>query len=347
MMESCILEGQPLSKRSLRAIVESYEDGPQLMESIKRPEADQDFSTVFIKDHEGYVNLSGEKVFSLRTCHNLWQVEAGDELFLFIHGLGGTLEQFEPLLRELDLRGKRFLAFDLPGFGKSDEWDNYSMIDVVKSIAQLLHTLLDGKPISKLNITGHSMGCYLAIHFYLLFHETWPIRRLILLAPPKPDVDQLSKSKYLIQFGLRTGFRFPWMFDIYRTKFDQNKGLSSSGIKQFFHRDGDVTNHYRKLWQFHNNVQIKSRSIFGYFLGWQGIDWDRVKKTLSHEQCKTMLVIMCGDKDGITPLKCAHEIYDLLGDVPSKHFVTLRDCGHNVCFDSPEIVNEAFCTAAL
>lgn len=342
MIKSCTLEGQPLSGRSLRAIVESYQDGPQLMESIRRAEADQDFSTVFIKEHEGYVQLDDSKGTSIRTCHNLKQAKNNSELFLFIHGLGGTLEQFEPLLRELDDKGKCFLAFDLPGFGKSDEWQQYSMADVVKSIDQLIHKLTNQQKPQTLTIIGHSMGCYLAVHFYKMFHEAYNIDKLVLLAPPNPNVHQLSKSKYLIQFCLRTGFKYPWMFDIYRTKFDQSKGLSSSGIKQFFYRDGDITNQYRKLWQFHNNVQIKSRSIFGYFLGWEEIDWTKLNKLLSLEGTKTSLVIFCGDKDTITPIKYSHEIYDLLHDVSAKKMITIEGCGHNLCFDAPEIMVEKF-----
>lgn len=347
MMDSCILEGQPLSKRSLRAIVESYKDGPQLMETIRQAQADQDFSTVFIKEHEGYAQLHGAHTSSVRTCHNLRQSKGGGELFLFIHGLGGTLEQFEPVLRELDQRNKSFLAFDLPGFGKSDEWDQYPMLDVAKSIDRLINELTNNQKFEKLNIIGHSMGCYLAVHFYLIFHKSWCISRLVLLAPPKPNVDQLSKSKYLIQFGLRTGFKFPWMFDIYRTRFDQSKGLSSSGIKQFFYRDGDVTDKYRKLWQFHNNVQIKSRSIFGYFLGWEEIDWNVLNKVLSDQDSKIKLLILCGEKDTITPEKYSREIYDLLSDVPSKEIITIPNCGHNLCFDSPEAVNQIFSDSIL
>lgn len=337
---SCNLEGQPLSGRSLGAIVESYQDGSYLAESMKRSQADQDFKTRFIEENEAYMQFGGTERYFLRVCHNVRSPDRCDELFLFIHGLGGNLEQFEPLLRMLDGAGKKFAAMDLPGFGKSDEWDRYCMYDVVEAIREAVNKIVKTGVQGKLTIVGHSMGCYLAVHYYLKYHQD--VNRLVLLAPPKPSVDYLAKNRYWIQVGLHTGLKFPWLFDIYRERFDQCKGLKSSGIRQFFHREGDVTNTYRKLWQFHNNVQIKSRSIFGYFLGWREIDWSKLNDVLVKVGEQTSLVIMCGDQDEITPVRYSSHISDMLSGANSKRLVVIENCGHNLCFDYPEMVLREF-----
>lgn len=330
----CALDDQPLSGRSLSAIVDFYKNGSYLVESMKRSQADQDFKTRFIEDHEAYIQLDGTSRYFLRVCHNLRDTEPCDELFLIVHGLGGNLEQFEPLMRLLDECGRKFLALDLPGFGKSDEWDRYSMSDVVEAIHQAREKIAKPNSYKRLTIVGHSMGCYLSIHYYLKYHED--ISKLVLLAPPKHNVDMLSKSRYWIQVGLSTGRRLPWLFDIYRERFDQCKGLMSSGIKQFFYREGDTTNYYRKLWQFHNNIQIKSRSIFGYFLGWEEIDWDKFNAALAQAGSSTSLAVICGEQDVITPVQYSIDITELLPDAENKKMIIVKDCGHNLCFDYPE-----------
>ncbi|QLQ79477.1 hypothetical protein HG537_0C01240 [Torulaspora globosa] len=337
---SCDLDGQPVSGRSLGAIVEFYQDGSYLAESMKRSQADRDFKTKFIEDNEAYVQFGGVDRYFLRVCHNIRSSDRCDEVFLFIHGLGGNLEQFEPLLRLLDETGKRFLALDLPGFGKSDEWNSYCMYDVVEAIRQAVDKIVKSRVQGKLTIVGHSMGCYLSVHYYLKYHQD--VNRLVLLAPPKPNVDYLAKSRYWIQIGLHTGLKFPWLFDIYRERFDQCRGLKSSGIRQFFHREGGLMGSYRKLWQFHNNVQIKSRSIFGYFLGWREIDWNKLNETLAKAGAQTSLVIMCGDQDEITPVQYSSDASDLLPDANSKKLIIIKNCGHNLCFDYPEMVLKEF-----
>lgn len=340
--KACSLDGQPLSERSLAEIVAIYKNDPDLIEKIQQPEAEQDFSTKFIKAREDYIQLNTKSRQKLRVCHNLRKANDDEKIFLFIHGLGGNLEQFEPLLKLIDESNKNFLSLDLPGFGKSDEWDKYPMIDVIEVIDELVCTF-GGEHPRRLTIIGHSMGCYISLHFYQLYCSNFLIDKIVLLSPPKRSVDQLAKGNYLVQLGLLAGYKFPWIFDLYRGWFDQCKGLSSSGIKQFFYRDGDVTNQYRKLWQFHNNVKIKSRSIFGYLLGWESIKWDKVCAELSNSKEETTVLIMCGDKDIVTPVDYSRGIYESLVGVDKKKLLVLADCGHNVCFDNPEEVCTNVC----
>lgn len=337
VVKACSLDGQPLSGRSLAEIVATYKDCPDLLGKIQQPEAEQDFSTKFIKTHEDYIQLNSKGFQKLRVCHNLGEANDDENIFLLIHGLGGNLEQFEPLLKLIDENNKKFLCLDLPGFGKSDEWDKYPMIDVIDVIHEVV-CMFGGEHHRSLTIIGHSMGCYISLHFYQIYASIYLINKIILLSPPRRTVDQLAKNNYLIQLGLLAGYKLPWIFDLYRGWFDQYKGLASSGIKQFFYRHGDITNQYRKLWQFHNNVKIKSRSIFGYLLGWESIKWDKVCVELTDSKEETTVLIMCGDKDIVTPIEYSEGIYESLTGVVKKKLIVLIDCGHNVCFDNPEEV---------
>lgn len=330
--EVCLLEGQPISKRSLAAIVGEYDDGPKLCKTIKATGAEKDFSTRFIGEHSEFVDVNGKKI---RICHNRQNNSPVHKMYLFIHGLGGQLEQFEPLLRLVDAMGQRFLALDLPGFGKSEEWDEYPMLKIVETVQKISSRFHNEKII----LIGHSMGCYLASHFYQAYHTIHSIDQIVLLSPPKKVLYELQGN--MVQWGIWAGYNFPWLFDFYRTWFDQSKGLTSSGIRGFFsNKTITIDQTYRKLWQFHNNVQIKSKTIFGYLLGWEPIQWDKLNHIWNFTTTK--LVFMCGDRDVITPIHAAQEIVESLPECMEKILITIPDCGHHICFDTPNEICRQF-----
>lgn len=305
---------QPISGRLIEEILTSYPDDRSL--STKILDHPEDFQNTFMLAHEHKIKVDG---LNIRSCHNIQDPKSNSVVHLFIHGLGGNIWQFEPLFRLLDLKGRLFFAIDLPGFGKSDELEEYPMSKVVRIIRSSLHTVTDSH---ELVIVGHSMGCHLAIHFYTQFQKHETINNLILFAPASPNLPQLNYlSTRVLLFLL---FKMPFFFDFYRAWFDQSKGLQSSGIKQFFYKGAT----YQRLSQFHNNVQIKSRSVVGYLRGWEPIDWTHLKLTSKIE-------VIAGDKDPITPLEVVEKFYTMLGVTPQKKFYVLKDCSHNICFDQP------------
>jgi pimeloyl-ACP methyl ester carboxylesterase len=86
-----------------------------------------------------------------------------EEVILFIHGLGCSLDSFSYLFEEGYFPSKSYLLIDLAGFGKSSKLEEFSycMEDQAKLIEQLL-TLL---PSWKINIVAHSMGGAIALLF--------------------------------------------------------------------------------------------------------------------------------------------------------------------------------------
>lgn len=354
VLRACDLEGQPVSGRDLHNIVSSYSDGMRLATEILK--AEDDFRTKFIVQNESYVNIRDTK---LRVCHNLQKdTNINSTIHCFIHGLGGNLEQFEPLLRLIDLYGSQFIAIDLPGFGKSGNFKEYSMSTVVDIVKETFDKLIQdnkiGKKGFKFNIIGHSMGCYISLQYFERYYHEYNIDTVVLMAPPKVQLSQLRKGYTLIQLGLSFLSKFPSFFDYYRTRFDQSKGLKSSGIEQFFHKnndddddDGDNENIlYRKLWQFHNNIQIKSESIIGYLRGWEAIDWHHLREIIQAQLTTTgtevKLLIISGTDDKVTPIDEVRLVYETFPKMNSKKFEEIKGCSHNICFDCPEKVCTIF-----
>ncbi|EDO14646.1 hypothetical protein Kpol_299p6 [Vanderwaltozyma polyspora DSM 70294] len=330
---ACNLDNEPLSLRTPQEISESYQDGPTLVNDVKSPENQKDFHTKFISEHEQFTEFNDDGL-KMRIAHNLDKgVQNYDEVYLFIHGLGGNFEQFEPLLRLVDASDKKFLTMDLPGFGKSDELESYGMFDIIEVINYVAKKFIkDGKSI---NVIGHSMGCLLSIHFMEKFSKELNITQLVLLTPPNPEDTRLSRSNYLTRFVIGSLFKWPGIFDIYRNRFDQNKGLESSGIKQFFYNndDTDLVSRYRKLWQFHNNVQNRSRTVVGYLYGWESVDWERINQLSITNSLKVRVV--GANKDIVTPIEDAEIMLEGFTAFSDKELLLIENSSHNVCFDAP------------
>ncbi|MFH1438192.1 MAG: alpha/beta hydrolase [Pseudomonadota bacterium] len=102
-------------------------------------------------------------------------IDVGEgEPVLLIHGFGSALEAWQqviPRLRE----GRRVIALDLPGFGKSDKHDrDYSS----PSLAETVHAFMQKLGIEKADVVAHSWGCSIALA--LAMQRPASVRRLVL-----------------------------------------------------------------------------------------------------------------------------------------------------------------------
>lgn len=78
---------------------------------------------------------------------------------LFLHGLGGRLEQWAPQLGE-EVDHVRSLALDLPGHGESDPWrpEDFSLAGLV----QALDSICEDLDLRRVVLVGHSFGAAVA-----------------------------------------------------------------------------------------------------------------------------------------------------------------------------------------
>ncbi|CDO95130.1 unnamed protein product [Kluyveromyces dobzhanskii CBS 2104] len=305
----------PLSGETLENIIDKYEGQTNNLNDLVLSNA-KDFHNELIESHLETVRLQvGTVETSIRTCHNLKhsRSENVDRLVLMIHGLGGNLTHFEPLISKFIDDGTPFLAFDLPGFGDSDELDRYDMNDIVNSICKLVYTVCQCK---NMTIIGHSMGALLSVH--VANRMNVKIDSLILVGTP-PLKNKALKNPF-IRLLLKFLWYYPGIFDFYRVKFDQSKGLKSSGIVKFYYRSGNT---YGKLYQYYRNIQIKSRSLIGYFLGWQEVS--KVPSTIP-------IHLIHGDKDTVCTLEKLSQWTSLGGAEVTLDVIT--DCSHNCLLDA-------------
>lgn len=119
---------------------------------------------------ESWVTIDGD-----RLCY----VDAGrgPETIVFVHGLGANISRWRPLLDYFSSKC-RVVAYDQPGFGKSDKPDGpYSIEFLHQRFWQFVKALNMGS----FHMVGHSLGG--AVTLNALIENPGPIKKAAVLAP--------------------------------------------------------------------------------------------------------------------------------------------------------------------
>lgn len=199
-----------------------------------------------LKKHSSYdsyhVPETGFTYPSIRTFYR--QHPHGDKLpvkpapiplLVCIHGLGGSVAQFHPLLSSL-INLAPTLAIDLPGCGLSSfqpkAWKAYTTDALVQLLAVIIQKHRDVEGNQGVILVCHSMGCSLAT---LLTSTTSPYKALIsehvcgvvaicpAAEPPSPEQVSLFRKLLLIPGPI---------FDLWR-RWDRRGGTESASIARF------------------------------------------------------------------------------------------------------------------
>lgn len=115
---------------------------------------------------------------------------------VFLHGISATAKTWQTTFRQFsknpDLKGVRFIALDLLGFGKSlrTDWLDYDYLDYEEALERSLKRLKVTGPIT---LVGHSMGSLIAADFTVNHQSAYNITNLILVSPPVLMSEELAK----------------------------------------------------------------------------------------------------------------------------------------------------------
>lgn len=85
-----------------------------------------------------------------------WFRDTGDDLVLFVHGLGCSKESWRQAWSSPALYGRALLAIDLPGFGASPRPPEISY--ELEDQAELLASVIDAHASRRICLVAHSMG---------------------------------------------------------------------------------------------------------------------------------------------------------------------------------------------
>ncbi|KAH8668501.1 hypothetical protein BX600DRAFT_510595 [Xylariales sp. PMI_506] len=186
-------------------------------------------------------------------------------LLVFLHGLGGSVAQFHPLLTSLS-NNASCLAIDLPGCGVSEfspkTWDAYT----TDALVELLELVIDDYREKELDqgvvLIAHSMGTAFAArlsnrqapHTTDLASHVMAVVGICPVSGPLPE-DKVAIFRKLLWIPT-------WLFNLWRW-WDQRGGPESASVKRFVGQDADLVSR-----QLQNRYNKQSRTPVFRRMAW-------------------------------------------------------------------------------
>ncbi|CAK7267985.1 hypothetical protein SEPCBS119000_002830 [Sporothrix epigloea] len=224
-------------------------------------------------------------------------------LLVFVHGLGGSVAQFDALLTRMS-NCASCLAVDLPGCGRStfapQNWTAYSF----EALVDILEVVIDRYRLPEQGVVliGHSMGCSLAalLASRQSLNPDSPFSGLVSICPPAGfSSDDRTKVSIMKAFLWIPTF----VFDLWRAR-DARGGPNSASVRRFLGSNADEES---KLLQDRFNHQSNSpvwrRMAWGSLPSFDtagtpvnGLSGKAVWETLRLPVC-----LLAGESDSICP----------------------------------------------
>ncbi|KAG5421687.1 hypothetical protein I9W82_000779 [Candida metapsilosis] len=292
-------------------------------------------------------------------------------ILVFIHGLGGQMSQFEPLMGLLS-QCAEILSLDLPGFGNSKasikhhksisniseaeqqrisssvsnmSWEDFS----TENITNIVHAFIRQQvPEKRVILIGHSMGTHLAVNVAKKLPQH-KVEGLILPSPPDVIDDSVPGSSDLEIGGLSWLFKLfvylPFLFNLFRT-WDRLPGLQSKSVRRQLPKNSSL---YNRLRQFRWNLDIDSSTLLKYVRGFKKIKTSDFVVVINrfndnkgdhHAYEKTLLV--CGSEDHVTSVKHIYHIDNFLTTTFGRKIssaLEVKDAGHSLLLAKPELTS--------
>lgn len=227
-------------------------------------------------------------------------VDTGEQI-VYVHGLGGTSEYWQPLVSTLQLDSShKNVMFDLEGHGLSPT--HAGSIVTIDSYASDLSSILTKPSV----LVAHSMGCLVALAFTLAHPEL--VKKLILVGPPPNPLPQAASEN-----------------SIKRAAAVREKGMLHSGVAAAVSNAGTSKNTKASKPLALSAVRqfLLSQDPEGYAKGCTALAGATTAMDLS--KLKMPVLIVTGQEDGVCPPGNA-EAYK--GKIQDCKVVVLEGVGH-------------------
>ncbi|KAF2623138.1 hypothetical protein BU25DRAFT_401345 [Macroventuria anomochaeta] len=238
-------------------------------------------------------------------------------LLVFIHGLGGSIAQFHPILLSLSNLAS-CLAIDLPGCGLSSFDPKSAQAYTTDALVQLLAAVIEQHRAKDEGQTviliGHSMGCSLAA---LLASPTSPHANLLsrhvsglIAICPKADPPTEHQTKLLHRVASVPAM----LFDLYRG-WDRRGGINSASVLRMAGTDAEEeTKKLQLRFNRQSRTAVWQRMARGMCPDYQtspttgGLPGRRTWQGL-----QMPVFLIAGEADSVTPPDNVKRIVEFLG----------------------------------
>ncbi|KAG0210711.1 hypothetical protein BGX33_004733 [Mortierella sp. NVP41] len=296
----------------------------RLLETQRRQRAIEPSPTSpVLVNHFQFVKVNGKR---LRIAHIPHELGSKVPLLVFIHGVGGQLEQFEKQI-EYFSHSTHILAIDLCGYGASDvpeSFDNYTTDAYVEDIVSLLQRYKSEETV----LICHSYGCTIGTHLYsrLATSETLnnSINAMVMIGPKAIITEHETKGRAQLA-------RTPdWVVDFAR-KLDRMGGIRSKSVNRLLHASASDDLRRKQLrWNKASRTFVLRRLM-------AGVRWPTPN---DFQRIHCPLLLMSGEDDRVCPAVNAEQIYAwcrMTNDRTQSPFI-IPKAGHQTMLEHWELV---------
>jgi len=267
--------------------------------------------------HQRFVEIDGRRV-------NVIELGSGEPAVVFIHGLAGSWQNWLENMPHFAAAGHRVIAFDLPGFGGSD--DPREKISI-PGYGRLVDTLLDRLEVGPAVLVGNSMGGFIAAEVAIQYPAR--VRRLVLVSAAGLTVEYQRNEPVL--GALRVGRRLLVAWGGFlgaRSDAIARRPRARRMLMRLVVHDAD------RLPAPLIAEQVRGARNSGFVDALDALTAYPIRARLGAIGCPTLIV--WGAEDRLIPVRDAAEFERL---VPGSRKVVWRETGHLAMLERPGAFN--------
>ncbi|CEI70852.1 hypothetical protein FVEN_g672 [Fusarium venenatum] len=241
---------------------------------------------------------------------------SGSNHIVFVHGLGGTMDYWTPLISKLFLSEYSLHLFDLEGHGLSPTHPLSQLS--IESFASDIRSIFDVANIStSATLFAHSLGCLAALKFTL--DNPTLVGKLVLIGPPpSPLPDAASEGAYA------------------RATVVRSKGMQAvvdavvdAGTSGHSKQENPIAITAVRLSLLGQDPESYAKALWALA---------GATKELKVEQIQAKTLIITGDEDKVSPSSLCEKYASRIQD---SQLVVLNNVGHWHVFEAVDGVSEA------
>jgi len=244
---------------------------------------------------------------------------------ILVHGIGDEAASIWIKLMKMLAQSYHVVAFDLPGFGKSDIQNVLYSPD---KYSKFIKWIKDSKTTGPVIILGHSLGGALALHFAATYPDL--VESLIII----DAVGILHRAAYSKDFlHIKENENWPWLINKSLEKpFRFVNKLTGKTIEKMESEDSSI-----QINTILNNEFLRMVFLGGKPSAIAGLAVSDFDFSELIEKVTAPTLIIWGENDSIAPIRTAKI---LTAKLKRTHLEIIQQTGHAPMVESPKIFNQ-------